>query len=441
MKRRSLFVLTFAFSLLFTSCLADYLNEKFGYKAPVYIYYHSDHGTTPARKQIESGTALTSEHLPILTPGKDDADYEFAGWYLDKEFINPAAEGYIVNETITLYANWKYESSNNPYTPDLNYVYLVKARLFDPELDVVGFMGTDDYNFITYDYETAITYFIQIPEYEYIPNADNIYLIGDYYINETLFNNVIIIERSYYKTSFPATAFGNAAQFLQGYDDYIFNFFITDYAPDLMVFSYIANAPKVNLHLEGCSGLTEITANAFYQDYWLKEIYLPYSIEKIDNSAFNGCSGLKYIDLPYGLTEIGGQAFFGCNNLESLVIPDSVTKLGQSTFKDCSSLSDITFSMYLTEIPMYCFRGCTNLTIIKFPKNLETIGMESFEDCSLLEEIYLPSTLKTIKDNAFRNCEKLRKVYYQGDSIPSTLRILDTNVDPSNIDWEYPKNY
>ena len=41
MKHRALFILTFAFSLLFTSCLADMLNEKFGYAPPIVITYEA----------------------------------------------------------------------------------------------------------------------------------------------------------------------------------------------------------------------------------------------------------------------------------------------------------------------------------------------------------------------------------------------------------------
>ena len=429
MKQIRFFILTIFVPLLFTSCLADYLNEKFGYTAPIYINYHSDHGTTPERKQIKPGTALTLDYLPELTPSKDEAAYEFAGWYLDKELFNPAIEGYVVNETITLYANWKYDSSKDPnyYQPDIEYTYFVQVRLFNPELDVVGFMVNDEYSFINNDFEVANSFCPYISEYEYIPTADTSFFAGDYYIHDMLYHNVMIIQKSYYKTAFSTAYFGNFANYLKDFGDYTYNIFITDYSPDLMVFSY-SNAPKAIVHLEGCNGLTEIPANAFYNCYWLTEIYLPNAIGKIDTNAFYGCGNLRYIEIPYGLTEIGSQAFFGCSSLNSIIIPYSVTSLGQATFECCSNLHDISLSMSITKIPLYCFAECSNLTSIKIPKQTTEIKSYSFDNCTSLTEIYLPFSLTNIY-NAFNSCNNLSTVYYEGTYIPTTLVINDEKIN------------
>ncbi len=140
MKQIRFFLLPIFVPLLFTSCLADYLNEKFGYSAPIYVSYSTKYGNAPSRKQIAKGAALTSDYLPKLYAD----DNEFEGWFLYSDFYSIAQEGYIVNESITLYAKWKYEISNDPYYPtDINYTYYVEVRLFDPESDPVGFMATD----------------------------------------------------------------------------------------------------------------------------------------------------------------------------------------------------------------------------------------------------------------------------------------------------------
>ncbi|MBO4532541.1 MAG: leucine-rich repeat protein [Treponema sp.] len=393
MKQIRFFILTIFVPLLFTSCLADYLNEKFGYTAPIYINYHSDHGTTPARKQIKPGTALTLDYLPELTPSKDEAAYEFAGWYLDKELFNPAIEGYVVNETITLYANWKYDPSKDPnyYQPDTEYTYFVQVRLFNPELDVVGFMVNDEYSFINNDFEVANSFCPYISEYEYIPTADTSFFAGDYYIHDMLYHNVMIIQKSYYKTAFSTAYFGNFANYLKDFDDYTYNIFITDYAPDLMLFSY-TNAPSANLHLEGCNGLTEIPANAFYQCYWLKEIYLPIQLSKIGSDAFFGCSNLIIVDTY------------------SIVVEEFT--LGASAFRYCSSLENI-----------------------MLPCGIKKIDSQTFEDCTNLKSIRLPYTLNEIVAGAFNNCRSLTDVYYQNASMPTTFQ--DTTIRSDTVYWHF----
>ena len=103
MKKHCCIILSLLLPLLFTSCLADLLNEKFGYTAPIYVSYKSEYGETPSRKLIEKGTALTSEYLPEIYAD----DNVFEGWYMDDDFKEPAQEGYIVNQSLTLYAKWK----------------------------------------------------------------------------------------------------------------------------------------------------------------------------------------------------------------------------------------------------------------------------------------------------------------------------------------------
>ena len=102
MKRRDLFVLTFLFPLLFASCLADMLNEKFGYSVPVTLTYTTEHAKAPSSKMIASGKELTKTELPELS----EKGYDFDGWYSDEYWTTKIEEGYIISENTTLYAKW-----------------------------------------------------------------------------------------------------------------------------------------------------------------------------------------------------------------------------------------------------------------------------------------------------------------------------------------------
>ena len=103
MKQLRFFLQLLFISLLFTSCLADTLNKKFGYTTPVYITYHSDYGTEPERIKISSGSNLTRAELPLLT----STSREFEGWFLDESFQTQINIGYTINKNIDLYAKWR----------------------------------------------------------------------------------------------------------------------------------------------------------------------------------------------------------------------------------------------------------------------------------------------------------------------------------------------
>ena len=422
MKKRFLVLFTIVFSLLFTSCLADYLNEKFGYTPPIYVSYKSQYGDVPDRKLIEKGGALTSDYLPVMYYSGN----EFEGWYLDDNFNELAQEGYIVNQSLTLYAKWKYGDSRYQ-TP--KYSYEVHFCFFDADNSSRGFEYRSEYTQTFDSREVAESLAYSFAGYEYIPGADISYTGSETYTDGQLTSQVIIIEKKYYKTHIDSYNFKEIGYYLSQYTDYNFTFYLMDYAPDLLNLVTGRTPPTTYLHLENCNGLTEIPASAFYHASWLGEIYLPSSIEKIDNMAFAYCSKLKCIWIEYGVTEIGAGAFNQCTSLESISVPDTVTSLGNSSFANCTSITSATLPDYITEIPLYCFENCESLESIKIPKQVEKISSYSFRDCSSLKAVYLPFSLKMISSDAFENCLVLTDVYYEGGAIPTTLTINDSTIN------------
>lgn len=82
-----------------------------------------------------------------------------------------------------------------------------------------------------------------------------------------------------------------------------------------------------------------IADNAFYcKD--LKNIILPSGLEKIEDSAFDGCGELVRIVLPEGLQTIG-SSFPYCSSLTEITIPESVKSIGDYAFSGCSNLKKI----------------------------------------------------------------------------------------------------
>ena len=421
MKPKSLLLLFILLPLLFTSCLADYLNEKFGYSAPIYVSYSTKYGNAPSRKQIAKGAALTSDYLPKLYAD----DNEFEGWFLDSDFYSIAQEGYIVNESITLYAKWKYETI---VTPSNNTIIEVYFNMFDPDSGN-GFVQHPEYTRFYYSEADANNADYYIPGYELIPPMDEIYQNFNGYDENGQPMYVTVIQRYYYDRDIHSSSLARIDCFLPDYPDFTYTFYFTDLYPDLNMMHY-AGLPKIILHMENCTDLTEIPNGAFGSCSWLSQIYLPYTITKIDSAAFSNCSNLNFVGLQEGLNSIGDSAFESCSSLCSIYLPSTVTSLGQSSFAGCMSLSVAEISsISVEEILSNCFLNCQQLESIRIPYGTMYIYENAFTGCVNLRSLYLPSSIKKIVDDAFLYCNNLSDIYYQGDEMSSTIEIYDVKIN------------
>lgn len=114
-------------------------------------------------------------------------------------------------------------------------------------------------------------------------------------------------------------------------------------------------------------------------------IELPNSVEVLDKSVFNGCSGLTGVYLPTGLKRIGttssGAVFQGCTGLQfirvngdnefdgNFTLPDTLTTIGRQSFYNC-------------------FADSVSTPVI-IPASVTCIGNEAFYNKALS---YLPIT-------------------------------------------------
>lgn len=195
------------------------------------------------------------------------------------------------------------------------------------------------------------------------------------------------------------------------------------------------------------TGVVEIPATVIHEG-------LEYTVKKISDDAFFGCSGLTSITIPNTVTHIGNDAFAMCPNLNSvyikdleawckitfndtplsyahhlflngeeikdLVIPNSITSIGDKVFECLSSLTSVTMHNNVTSIGISAFSGCSALTSITIPNSVTSIGNYAFENCSGLTSITIPNSLTSIGYSVFYGCTSLTSL-----SIPTNWKNIN----------------
>ena len=180
--------------------------------------------------------------------------------------------------------------------------------------------------------------------------------------------------------------------------------------------------------------VTKIGKSAFCYNYSLSTIILPETLTSIGDQAFYYDSALSTIILPETLTSIGDQAFYYCRNLSSVTIPSSITEFGKYIFLGCTSLRTVNFSEGLTKIGigMFCSTGVTTITL---PSTITVIEESAFSSCSSLTKITPLDNVTTIGNSAFNGCSNLTN-FKIGSSIESIGISALFNVKDTYINKE-----
>ncbi len=238
---------------------------------------------------------------------------------------------------------------------------------------------------------------------------------------------------------------------------------------------------NATVSFENCTELTDIGAEAFYNELGLEDIVLPDSVKQIGANAFTGTAahynfmdeslaagdesnkfkivgdgillwayvaqGQTSLVIPDGVKYIASNACAGWDNavvytdfeataetelikvkhrltynIESITIPEGVTNIGENAFIRMTNIDAIVLPDSLETIGASAFCMCGDVTSVTFGKNLTSIGANAF-GYALFDKIELPSGLKSIGAGAFSNCSRLVSLV-----LPKGIESVGTSV-------------
>lgn len=109
----------------------------------------------------------------------------------------------------------------------------------------------------------------------------------------------------------------------------------------------------------------------------MTELYLPESLQVINDYACAYNESLKKLNLPSGLDYIGNYAFYGIKALEELKLPQ-VDSIRTRSFYNANLLNELIIPEGVRFIDTSVFYNCDNLTSLELPSTIETIGQYAF---------------------------------------------------------------
>ena len=217
--------------------------------------------------------------------------------------------------------------------------------------------------------------------------------------------------------------------------------------------------------------------NIFRDNYKLKGVIIPDTVDYVSRGIFSGCVSLTDVDLGKGITKISSGMFYNCKSLESLTIPEQIEEFEYIPYidgdyyrhpfdgctslkklylkaKDISSISylnlpsltniviastvdslpdgafsgynyieNVTFENGLMVLPDSCFKNCTSLKNITLPDSMMSVGKSAFENCYNIKSVTFSENLNTIDDSAFKGCSSIENL-----SLNKNLREIGNNA-------------
>nr|WP_294369529.1 leucine-rich repeat protein [uncultured Ruminococcus sp.] len=265
----------------------------------------------------------------------------------------------------------------------------------------------------------------------------------------------------------PVTA--SAATYDSNPDDFEFSYNSSDMTASVTKYKGDSEYVEIPSMVNGYK-VDSIGNPIFRDNYKLKGVIIPDTVDYVSREIFSGCVSLTDVDLGKGITSISFGMFYNCKSLESLTIPEQIEYLGgyeQDPFDGCTSLKNlylkaknisfirylklpsltniviassvdslpdgafsgynyienVTFENGLMVLPDSCFKNCTSLKNITLPDSMMSVGKSAFENCFNLKSVTFSKNLNTISPSAFKGCSSIQSLNFNDN-----LREIGSNA-------------
>ena len=290
----------------------------------------------------------------VLSPLKHIKNYEFCGWYTDKDFktdIITLPKGTIGDKV--LYAKWRsiYTYDNNTITGVTSYGKTLAEIEIPNQIDgtVINTIGQK-----AFEGNTTLTSITLVDGIENIKDSafkkcsnlinitlpDSVRRVGAYAFHDTLWYSN--------KMSTGTIYVGKILYGISFYNPY--------------------------------PGLKPATRNISIEPGTLA----------IADSAFRAQDYVTSLEIPNSVTHIGDEAFYGCKLMNLYTIPQSVVYIGRNAFTNCACINSVKISGDIKFIGDNAFSNCTGITTISISGRDVFIGDSVFNGCSSVINMTIP---------------------------------------------------
>ncbi len=217
--------------------------------------------------------------------------------------------------------------------------------------------------------------------------------------------------------------------------------------------------PKIS---EDC---VTVGAGAFAGTSTVNKVVLPYSVQTLEEDAFNtssvkeisikafqmdmgknavnasatlkvfqGSAGEAYAkerNIHHTLYTVIGDGFFEGADMESFDVPGNITAIGNEAFRSCTKLTQVSIPASVKSIGSHAFAGDLLVEELDL-SGVEAIGENAFSGMAGLKEVTLSEEIKKIGAGAFRGCTSLNQIFIDnisceidgdGNTIPSSVTV------------------
>ena len=195
----------------------------------------------------------------------------------------------------------------------------------------------------------------------------------------------------------------------------------SNYKGDISIPSFIVTGENDEFTFR----VMEIDQNAFYNCSEVTSIDIPYSVLRIVNDAFKGCSGVKRYTVNennQSYKDVDGVLFSKDNRmlvkypakkaLTDYVISEEVSLICTEAFTDNTFLRKVNIGNFVTAVSDYAFKNCTALEEVEIGSNVRILGVDAFKNCPKLalinaHGVFPPHNSPTVFDDATKQNAKL----------------------------------